>query len=427
MNADSLTQPQGARLALLYRVSQTFNSSLELDKVLNQVMDEVIAVTSAERGFVMLREEDGSLVFRVARGMSRSLVDDPEFQISRGVVEQVAQDARPMLTSDAQRDERLSMRLSVRGLGLRSILCVPLKIKDQVSGVIYVDNRLQAGIFAPEDLDLLAAIASSAAIAIENARLYQVAVEKGRMERELQMARAVQASLLPHQTPQIAGWEFEARWQPAREVSGDYYDFVTLDGDQLGLVIADVSDKGMPAAVFMALTRSTIRATTSHLPSPADAIAKANRLICADSADGMFVTLFYALLDPPSGELTYVNAGHNPPLLCRAGDHGEAGLLDELRPTGMALGVVEDTKFAQHTVHLQPGDSVLLYTDGVTDATGEGPQPFGVERLSRVILDHQSAPVAGMVSALERSIDDFGGGATQYDDIAILGVKRLGM
>jgi sigma-B regulation protein RsbU (phosphoserine phosphatase) len=341
-------------------------------------------------------------------------------------VEQVAQEGQPMLTSDAQRDERLSMRLSVIGLGLRSILCVPLKSKDTVSGVIYVDNRLQAGIFTADDLDLLVAIASNAAIAIENARLYQVAVEKGRMERELQMAHAVQASLLPRETPQMPGWEFEARWQPARQVSGDYYDFIALDGEQLGLVIADVSDKGMPAAVFMALTRSTVRATVSHLLSPADSISEANRLICADSADGMFVTLFYGLLDPSSGKLTYVNAGHNPPLLCRAGEHGEAGLLDELRPTGMALGVVEDCTFAQRTVHLQPGDSVLLYTDGVTDATDKGLRCFGLDRLRRVILDHQPAPVADMVAVLERTIDDFTGSAIQFDDIAILAVKRLG-
>jgi sigma-B regulation protein RsbU (phosphoserine phosphatase) len=425
VNAENVAQPQDARLALLYRVSQTFNSSLELDTVLNRVMDEVIAITSAERGFVMLRDEDGSLVFRVARGMDQSLIDHPEFQVSRGVVEQVAQEGQPMLTSDAQRDERWSMRLSVIGLGLRSILCVPLKSKEQVSGVIYVDSRLQAGIFTRDDLDLLAAVASNAAIAIENARLYQLAVEKGRMERELQMARAVQASLLPQETPQMPGWEFEARWQPAREVSGDYYDFIPIDGNKLGLVIADVSDKGMPAAVFMALTRSTIRATVGHLFSPADSITEANRLICADSADGMFVTLFYALLEPSSGKLTYVNAGHNPPLLCRAGEQGEAEHLDELRPTGMALGIVEDLPFTQRTVDLQPGDVLLLYTDGVPDATGEEQQQFSMDRLRGVILDHQSAPVNDLVAALEHSIDDFTGGATQFDDIAILAVKRL--
>ncbi|MGD8474467.1 MAG: SpoIIE family protein phosphatase [Anaerolineae bacterium] len=426
MNADSLAQPQGARLELLYRVSQSFNSSLDLDTVLNRVMDEVIALTSAERGFVMLRDEDGGLSFRVARGMDHSMIDAPEFQISRGVVEHVAREGQPMLTSDAQSDERLSMRLSVLDLRLRSILCVPLKSRDTVSGVIYVDNRLQAGIFSREDLDFLVAIASNAAIAIENARLYQVAVEKGRMERELQMALGVQASLLPSETPQVPGWAFEARWQPARTVSGDYYDFIALDGGQLGLVIADVSDKGMPAAVFMALTRSTIRATVSQLASPAEAIAEANRLICADSADGMFVTLFYARLEPASGVLTYVNAGHNPPLLCRAGDRGGAGVLEELRPTGMALGIVEDFPFEQRPLELQPGDSILLYTDGVPDASNEDQEQFGMERLRRVILEQGTAPVADMVSSLEYAIAELTGGATQFDDIAILAMKRLG-
>jgi len=423
VNAESSAQPQGDRLALLYRVSQTFTSSLDLDTVLNRVMDEVIGVTSAERGFVMLRDEDGSLGFRVARGMDHSLIDDPEFQISRGVVEEVARDGQPMLTSDAQRDERWNTRMSVIGLGLRSILCVPLKSKERVSGVIYVDNRLQAGIFSPDDLDLLAAIASNAAIAIENARLYQVAVEKGRMERELQMALGVQSSLLPQETPEIPGWAFEARWQPARTVSGDYYDFIPLDGGRLGLVIADVSDKGMPAAVFMALTRSTIRATLSQIPSPAQAIAEANRLIYADSADGMFVTLFYAQLDPASGVLTYVNAGHNPPLVCRV---GEAEHLEELRPTGMALGIMEGFPFEQRTLALQPGDSILMYTDGVPDASNEGQEHFGMDRLRRVILERQAEPVSGMVVALEDSIAGLTGGATQFDDIAILAVKRLG-
>jgi signal transduction histidine kinase len=165
--------PSGERLDLLYRLSQTFSSSLDLDQVLNRVMDEVIAATGAERGFVMLRESDGRLRFRAARGIDRETIDHPEFQISRSVVEWVADEGQPILTRDAQTDDQFGVRQSVRTLGLRSIMCVPLRIKDQVSGVMYVDNRVQAGLFLPADLDLLAAIASSAAIAIENARLHQ--------------------------------------------------------------------------------------------------------------------------------------------------------------------------------------------------------------------------------------------------------------
>ena len=421
MTITNPSQPSSDRLALLYRLSRTFNSSLDLDEVLNRVMDEVIAATRAERGFVMLREADGRLIFRVARGMDRETIDDPQFQISRSVVERVAREGQPILTSDAQRDARFSMRQSVQSLGLRSILCVPLKIKEEVSGVVYVDNRLKIGIFTQADLELLSAIGSSAAIAIENARLYQVAVEKGRMERELQVAREVQASLLPHETPQMPGWEFVARWQPAREVAGDYYDFIPLDGEQLGLVIADVSDKGMPAALFMALTRSIVRASVGRAPSPADGIAHANQLICADSTRGMFVTLFYALLNPATGEMTYVNAGHTPPLLCRA----DQDQVTQLARTGMALGVVEDTPFEQHMLRLNPGDFILFYTDGVTDATDAHLQDFGMERLQRVILDHRHAPAADVMAALEQAIGDFIGSTASFDDMAMVVIKCL--
>ena len=200
---------------MLYQLSQAFNSSLDLDLVLNRVMDEVIIATHAERGFVMLKTAEGKMVFRVARGLDQKTIYDPRFQVSLSVVEQVADDGQPILTSDAQTDARFSMRQSVVILGLRSILCVPLTIKEQLLGVIYVDNRIQAGIFSQSDLELLTAIASSAAIAIENARLYQVAVEKGRLEQELHTARQVQISLLPTAVPRLAGWEFAARWQPA--------------------------------------------------------------------------------------------------------------------------------------------------------------------------------------------------------------------
>jgi sigma-B regulation protein RsbU (phosphoserine phosphatase) len=414
-------QLSNERLALLYRASQTFVSSLDLDEVLNRVMDEVIAATRAERGFVMLREPDGSLSFRVARGMGHTAIDDPQFQVSRSVMERVAREGRPILTSNAQADDRFSMRQSVVNLKLRSILCVPLKIREQVSGVVYVENRMQTGIFTDADRELLAAIASSASIAIENARLYQVAVEKGRMERELQMARDVQASMLPSHLPQVDGWDFAARWRPAREVAGDFYDFVTCEGGQISLVIADVADKGMPAALFMSLSRAIVRASIVSAATPAEGIGRANRLICADAANGMFVTLFCAFIDPASGELTYVNAGHNPPLLSRAEGDG----LAELRRTGLPLGIEADAPYEQRQLRLTPGDLLLLYTDGVTDATGPDLEPFGMERLRAVLLGHRYEPAADLVSALEGSIDAFTGAAAQYDDIATIVVKRL--
>jgi serine phosphatase RsbU (regulator of sigma subunit) len=313
------------------------------------------------------------------------------------------------------------MRQSVISMGLRSILCVPLLTKDQVTGVVYVDNRHQVGIFTQADLDLLVAIAASAAMAIENARLYQVAVEKGRLERELQMARELQAGLLPAETPHLPGWECVARWLPAREVAGDFYDFIPGDGGSCGWVIADVSDKGMPAALFMALSRSIVRASLAGAPSPAAGIAQANRLICADATGGMFVTLFYARLDPAAGTLTYVNAGHDPPLLCRTGRAQTAWLTS----TGLLLGMVEDALYEQRTVTLAPGDLILCYTDGVTDALDGRGGEFGVERLQQVVLAHCHAPAAALVNALEQALTDFTDGGTPFDDVTILAIKRL--
>lgn len=410
---------QGAdRLAFLYRISGTFNSSLDLDQVLDSVMDEVIAATRAERGFLVLREADGRLVFRAARGLDQRTIEDPAFQVSRGVVERVAREGQPQLTSDAQSDAWLSARQSVVILGLRSILCVPLQIKGNMIGVIYVDSRLQVGLFTPADLELLTAIAATAAAAIENAHLYQVAVEKGRMERELQVAREVQASLLPRQTPLVPGWEFAAFWQPAREVAGDFYDFIP--GERLGLVIADVSDKGMPSALFMAVSRSIVRASMAQRLSPADGIAQANRLICSDATNSMFVTLFYAQLDAATGELVYVNAGHNPPLLLRA----ESGELIELTRTGMALGIDDAAQYSQRSVRLNAGDFVLLYTDGVTDALDTHGQEFGLDRLRRAILDHRSASAAELAAALDQAVTDFSASA-HFDDITVVVAKAL--
>jgi phosphoserine phosphatase RsbU/P len=383
----------------------------------------VIAATRAERGFLMLPDADGRLVFRAARGMDQQTIEAPEFQISRGVVERVAREGRPCLTSNAQDDAWLSKRESVMVLGLRSILCVPLQLKGATLGIIYVDNRLQAGLFTPDDLELLTAIASSAAIAIENARLYQVAVEKGRMERELQVAREVQASLIPRETPRIAGWDFAAWWQPARQVAGDFYDFIPItlvkvpDPSQgLGIVIADVSDKGMPAALFMALTRSIVRASVSSAQLPAQCMTQANRLVCADAANGMFVTLFYAQLDPLSGEVVYVNAGHNPPLLYSA----RQDKLVELGRTGMALGVDEACVFEGRTVQLNSGDFLLFYTDGVTEAPDAQGQEFGAERLRQVIFDHRRASAAVLMAALNQAVSSL----APFDDITVVVARR---
>jgi sigma-B regulation protein RsbU (phosphoserine phosphatase) len=412
-------QPSTDRLALLYRISQVFNSSLDLDEVLNRVIDETIAAVHAERGFLMLRDTAGQLHFRVARGIDRSTIEQPQFEVSRSVVRRVADEGVPLLTSDAQGDAWLKEHRSVAILGLRAILCVPLQLKGTTLGVVYVDNRLQSGVFRTDDLDLLTAIAANAATAIENARLYQLAVEKGRLERELQMAYELQASLLPRETPRLPGWEFAAYWQPARQVSGDYYDFIPTERG-VGVVVADVSDKGMPAALFMALSRTIVRTSLIQSDSVADGMTQANRLICADSPNSMFVTLFGAQIDADRGDLIYVNAGHNPPYLYRT-DQAEP---QRLARTGMALGLDDTARFDQQVIHLIPGDVLVLYTDGILDALNGRGEEFGDQRLRQVCGQYRHESAEYIVAALRDEVLLFVGDQPLADDCTVVIVKR---
>ena len=300
-----------------------------------------------------------------------------------------------------------------------SLLCVPLKTETRLFGAILLEGDATRP-FSAGDLKILYSVAAQVAPAMEIVRLHEVAIQNARMEQELQTARKVQASLLPLRMPSVPGWEFAAYWQPALEVAGDYYDIIQEKKDQLGLVIADVTDKGMPASLFMVFARSALRSTAERSFSPARWIRRANRLISSESSEGFFVTLFYARLKPESGELTYVNAGHNPPLFYRAGVH-QVGLLTR---TGMALGVDEDAAYEQRSLQLSPGDLILFYTDGITEAFGLDGTQFGAKRLEEIVLRCQHLPAAELIRALENALAEFTGGATPSDDVTLMVVKR---
>ena len=414
-----MAEPSSARLELLYRISQTINSSLDLDVVMESLMDEVIFATRAERGFLMLYDENKQLSFRTARGMDQQDIEESEFKISRGIVERAAKEATPLLTSNAQLDQRFDTRASVKLYGLRPVLCVPIIQKGETLGVIYVDYRFHNGIFTQGDLELLTSIASSAGIAIDNARLYRIAVEKGRMERELQMAREVQFSLIPPNTPSIPGWDFATCWKPAHEVSGDFYDFIPISDDRMGIIVADVSDKGMPAALFMTLSRSVIRSVVGQNTRLDEEITKTNHLIWRDSREGMFITLFYALMKADSGEVAYVNAGHNPPLVLRA----ELKIFESLNCTGMAAGVEGDTPYGQGTITLTEGDYLVMFTNGVTDAQIRK-KVFGEERLRKSIRKQAGNSAQVMIDALEKELCNFSDDGVPVDDIILLIAKK---
>lgn len=304
--------------------------------------------------------------------------------------------------------------------GSLSLLCAPLKTESHVLGALLLAREAPQD-FAAGDLKLLNSVALQAAPVLELARLHQMAVEKARIDRELQMARQVQAGLIPDRMPRLPGWQFAADWRPALEVAGDYFDLIPDADGRWSLVIADVADKGMPASLFMVSTRSVLRALVDQAPSPAATLARANQLLSAEARDGLFVTLFFARLDPDSGELTYVNAGHNPPLLVRHGSR----MVTPLVRTGVALGLMDNAWYDQVTVHLEPGDLVLFYTDGVTEAWDGRGEQFGTDRLTELVCGHQEDDVADLLRAIEAAVDDFAGETPQFDDVTLLALKRL--
>lgn len=243
---------------------------------------------------------------------------------------------------------------------------------------------------------------------------------KEKLEHELLVARQVQASLLPQRVPQASSWTFAAHWEPAREVAGDFYDFIPGPEGQVGVVIADVADKGMPSALFMALSRSILRASLTGSRGLTENMQQANRLICADSSDSMFVTVSYAGLNLADGTVEFLNAGHNPTLYYQA----ETNQLDWLSHTGMPLGIDADARYGQRQLCLNPGDFLLMYTDGVTDALDLQGQEFGTKRLWQMVYDQRQASAVTIVETLKQALADFVGDTQPVDDITIVSVKR---
>lgn len=409
-------------LVILYEITRTLNSSLDLDVVLENIMDQVIEVTGAERGFLMLHnDETGELEFRVARGMNRSDLESPEFQVSTTIIKKVKQTLTPLLTDNAQFDDRLMGGGSIMILGLRSILCVPILVKERLIGLVYVDNRLHVGLFHEGHRDLIAAFASQAGTAIENARLYQVAVEKGRMEKELQMAKDIQRGLLPRTLPTMAGYSIAADWKSAREVAGDFYDCFDLEDHTLGVVIADVSDKGAPAAIFMAVARSLIRSASISNTTPEAMLRQANLTLLKDTQSGMFVTVYYTILRP-GGQIIGLNAGHNRPLLYRSSQKTHEFLPRGGRP----LGWFEDLPLKTVSYQLAPGDVLICYTDGLTEAENIEHKPYGDDRLVQVVRTFADRPAAEILKAITDSVLAFMGDAPPFDDTTLVVVKYDG-
>jgi serine phosphatase RsbU (regulator of sigma subunit) len=416
------------KVNLLYEISADLNAQLDLQELLMATLQRVQSALAAPTASILTVEDD-CLVFQVALGDMAEQLKPYKIPIDASISGWVVRNKQGIIVNNVEKDARFNQFYDhASGFVTRSMLAAPLQVKEQAFGVISLINK--PGGFRAKDLDLLTAIAATASIAVENARLYQAAVDEGRIEQELKMALDVQTGLLPDQIPQPPGWDLAAHWQPAHQVSGDFYDFIELTSaghklfnreGHLGMLIADVTDKGMPAALFMAFTRSIIRASLYQADSPAQGITQANHLTCQESKRGLFVTLFYSQLSPGSGEITYVNAGHNPPLLY----HAATGSLKRLQSTGIPLGIDQSFTYQQNRFSMEAGDILIAYTDGVTEAANTENEEFGVARLEQIILANKDGAADDIATAVERAVNDFNPAGKQFDDITIMVIKRM--
>jgi serine phosphatase RsbU (regulator of sigma subunit)/DNA-binding NarL/FixJ family response regulator len=291
---------------------------------------------------------------------------------------------------------------------------------EPIGGILISQNIDQ---YVPSDvLPVAKTVAAQIASALHSAQIHARTVEHEKITRELALAGQIQASFLPHDAPNVQGFQFAVTLEPARETAGDFYDFIALPNDKLGIVIADVADKGMGAALYMALSRSLIRTFASENPTnPEQVFAAVNRRILSDTRAGLFITSFYAILDPIDGTLTYCNAGHNPPYLIH---NRKDGGVQYLAKTGMVLGIVDEATWEQHVVQLDVGDVLLLYTDGVTDAQNKEKELFGEKRLLEVAQANMGRSAGDIQKALITQVLEFVGSSPQFDDITLIVIVK---
>ncbi len=302
-----------------------------------------------------------------------------------------------------------------------SLVAVPLSVKGDLLGVMLLEERALATRLRGRRVEIITGIAQQAALAVQNDLLQQEVTERERLERELQLAHEIQETFMPTRLPNLPGWDMAFLWRAARQVAGDFYDFFELPGRRLGLVIADVADKGMPAALFMTLTRTLVRAAAVEYESPAAVLTRVNNLLVADAQQGMFVTAVYAVLALETGQISYANAGHPPPLLSRF----PSRTLEGLGKGGMALGVVEGIEFLEQVVTLDPGDHLVFYTDGITEAFSPVGEIYGEERLAAAIQVAYDGSAQAVSDAIDSSVANFVGDESPTDDVTLMVLRRL--
>ncbi len=401
----------------LIHAGRELASNMPLEKLFALILNLSVDAVGASRAALMTLE-DGELNVRATKGAG--------FKISSHVRDQVIQERRSVLVRDALMDPALAARMSIVQQQIRSMLAVPLQTEDRVIGLIYLDSPYLVHEFTKDDLNMLTVMANIAAIRIENTRLAEVEQAEKLHAKELEHAALIQRSMLPSQFPAFPDrkeFALHAVMVPAREVGGDLFDFFLLDEDHLAFAIGDVSGKGVPAALFMAISRTLLRVTAQLREPPGKCFTYMNATLAEQNISSMFITLFYGILNTRTGELQFGNAGHNPPYVLSAD-----GAFRPLRQkSGPMLGVWEGFDYKTLTDRLAPGDSLLLYTDGVTEAVDKSGEFFSEERLERFLAANAlvESPER-LVVDLHAAVQDFSKGMPQADDVTVLSLRHKG-
>ena len=423
------------QIAALLEGLRALGSGRVLDDVLSLVLDSAIDVSGAERGFIMLSNAlTGELEFKMARNRGRIMLPGGSFATSRKIPEEVFRTGEPRLVADLLDGELANVHMGTVALGIRNVLCVPLKLvryldkaeaadeREKRIGVLYLDSREKGVLMSSSTRTALETLATEAAVAIENARLYRETMEKAKMEQEMKIAAEIQQALLPKMSRAGTFFTAAAASLPCRSIGGDFYDYVDLPAGSLGFALGDVAGKGPPAALLSAMMQGIFAAQAATSDSPSQTIARVNLALYRRGIESRFVTLMYGAI-APDGALTYCNAGHNPPLVISSGA-GPQGIR-RLEAGGPIVGLFEAATFDEETVQLAQGDWLIVFSDGVSEAMSASGDEYGESRIVTVVEKHKDLEPRQLLEALFADVRDFARGAPQSDDITAM-VLRYG-
>jgi sigma-B regulation protein RsbU (phosphoserine phosphatase) len=410
------------RYRMLLELSQKISRTLDLNATLHELLEALASAIAWDAAgvFVLnravpLRADSNLIAGMVQVGFDRQTTDDPMLRSGKGIIGHVIRSGEMVLAPDVRLDPHYVAGRSTT----RSELAAPIVSEAGVIGCLNVESDREAA-FGADDAELLQFFASAAALAIEKALLHRQVLEKQRIEHQLSVAREVQSGLLPGAPPRLAGYDLGAINLPTHAIGGDYYDYVPLERGRLGLVVADVSGKGIPAALIMATFRAALRTEMRRQAGLRAVATRLNRSVLEFRDASRFVTAFCCVLEAGSGRLSYVNCGHNPPLLLR-----RSGGRDTLCLGGSALGLFADERFAVGAACLDPGDSLVMYTDGVVEPADGSDVEFGLERLEAAVRSAGGRPASEALRSVIDATRAFSGREAYDDDFTLVVVNRL--